>query len=65
MTACKDCVERHPGCHGHCERYLKEKAEHDALSAKRRESLEYEKYRHRLFSRNSMVRNAKNKRKKG
>ena len=23
MTPCKDCTERHPKCHGECERYKK------------------------------------------
>lgn len=31
ITCCIECVppERHPGCHSECERYLKEKEEHD------------------------------------
>ena len=44
MKSCKDCADRHPGCHGHCERYLKEKAEHDELNRKRQLSLEYTAY---------------------
>lgn len=33
MFSCKNCVppDRHPGCHGTCPKYLKEKAEYDAL----------------------------------
>ena len=28
---CKGCDSRFPGCHSQCEKYLKEKAEYDAL----------------------------------
>jgi hypothetical protein len=33
ISSCKDCVppERHPGCHSKCEKYLQQKAAHDAL----------------------------------
>lgn len=32
IRCCNGCVapKRHPGCHGSCPEYLKEKAEHDA-----------------------------------
>ena len=30
FTACKDCINRYPGCHGKCAEYLAEKAIHDA-----------------------------------
>lgn len=26
---CKDCAERYPGCHDHCEKYQEDKALHD------------------------------------
>ena len=29
IFSCKDCGNRYPGCHGHCETYIKEKAEHE------------------------------------
>ena len=31
ITCCKNCgpPQRHPGCHGTCEQYLKEKAEYE------------------------------------
>ena len=32
--SCKGCAERTPGCHGHCEKYLKAKAEWDAMKEK-------------------------------
>ena len=39
IECCKDCPDRHPGCHGHCERYKKERAEYDeTMSAKRHEA---------------------------
>lgn len=33
ISCCKGCVapKRHPGCHGSCSDYIREKAEHDAL----------------------------------
>ena len=38
IFSCKDCQQRHPGCHSKCETYKKEKAEHEAqLEAARRE----------------------------
>ena len=30
VTVCKDCQERHVGCHGTCEKYKTQKAEWDA-----------------------------------
>jgi len=33
---CKDCVDRHIGCHMDCERYGKFRAEIDAINARRR-----------------------------
>ena len=35
IICCKDCVapKRHPGCHGHCEEYVAERAEYDRLKA--------------------------------
>ena len=26
---CRECGDRHPGCHGKCEKYLEAKKEHD------------------------------------
>lgn len=48
MKSCLGCTERHPGCHGHCERYLKEKAKDEELKEKRRLSLEYSAYMCRM-----------------
>lgn len=33
FKACKNCQERYPGCHDHCERYKEERAEYDRLKA--------------------------------
>ena len=30
ITVCKDCPDRVIGCHSNCERYIAEKADHDA-----------------------------------
>lgn len=29
ITCCKDCPNRHPGCHGSCNKYQEQKAEYD------------------------------------
>lgn len=44
---CKDCEERHVGCHGTCERYLEAKSRHDEFvravnQNKKKESVLYE-----------------------
>ena len=31
--SCKDCGNRHPGCHGSCEKYKKEKAAYEERKA--------------------------------
>lgn len=31
ITVCKDCRERHLGCHDNCERYLKERNAYEEL----------------------------------
>lgn len=30
ITCCKDCPDRHPGCHGKCEKYIQQRSEYDA-----------------------------------
>ena len=37
---CKDCKERHPACHSHCEKYLSARKEYD----KRKEMIAAELY---------------------
>lgn len=37
ITCCKDCQERHGGCHATCEKYIAQKAEHEAKKAEYRE----------------------------
>lgn len=39
IKCCKDCEDRHPKCHGSCERYLAEKAKLQA----EREAIQKEK----------------------
>ena len=34
VYSCKDCGDRYPGCHDHCEKYKAEKAAHDERKAK-------------------------------
>ena len=29
IWCCKDCTERYVGCHGKCEKYIKQREEHD------------------------------------
>ena len=38
---CKGCVDRYPGCHAECEKYNREKAEHERL--KKLERIEHER----------------------
>ena len=33
VYSCKDCGNRHPGCHGKCDTYLAEKEKHDNQKA--------------------------------
>lgn len=33
IVSCKDCSDRYPGCHGKCETYKRERAEHDKRKA--------------------------------
>lgn len=40
ITCCKDCTERHPGCHGTCEKYIQQKADLDAAKAEARKKYE-------------------------
>lgn len=40
ITCCKDCADRHPGCHGSCEKYIQQRAELDAVKAERRKQYE-------------------------
>ena len=35
MFTCKGCLDRKMGCHGSCEKYKKERAEHDKRLAQR------------------------------
>lgn len=44
MACCKGCPDRAPHCHGKCERYLKERAELDALNEKIRKDRLVEDY---------------------
>ena len=41
ISVCKGCVapKRYPGCHGSCQEYIKERAEHD----RRKEALDKER----------------------
>ena len=36
IDCCRDCPDRHPCCHGHCEKYIRERAEYDATMAEKR-----------------------------
>ena len=52
IKACKDCKDRHMGCHASCDRYLREKAEMQAAKAAANrervlEDIEIERHRRR------------------
>lgn len=34
IWCCKGCEQRHEACHGHCEKYIQQKAEHERLKAR-------------------------------
>lgn len=38
IHCCRDCSERRMGCHGSCERYLAEKAAHEAERERRKQA---------------------------
>lgn len=37
IKCCKDCGDRYPGCHSHCDRYIGEKAENEAQKEQERQ----------------------------
>lgn len=41
-STCKDCAERHIGCHAECPKYAEEKRRREEARAKRREGTEAE-----------------------
>lgn len=46
IFTCKDCSDRHPGCHDHCEKYQNEKVAYEKRKAdirNEREALNYTK----------------------
>lgn len=60
MTApCKDCQDRHEGCHGECERYKAYAAEREAINAKKREAASADGY---LFAKIKKLNRTKRKR---
>lgn len=36
IDCCQNCPDRHAGCHGHCEKYIQERAEYDETMAQKR-----------------------------
>ena len=40
MMSCKECTERHIGCHKDCERYNKEKYENDSMKRRIRQRMD-------------------------
>lgn len=53
IVCCKDCTNRHLGCHGNCELYLKEKSEHEKERQHIKSVKEVDRYinnrRHRIL----------------
>ena len=41
-SACKDCTERHIGCHAECQKYAEEKRRREEARSKRREGADAE-----------------------
>lgn len=41
ISTCKNCSDRHPACHDHCERYKEQVARNNAIKeARRRDNME-------------------------
>ena len=45
IKCCKDCPDRHVGCHGTCEKYKKERAEMDSLKARMKNDDDFHRYK--------------------
>lgn len=56
---CKDCKDRHAGCHSECERYQAYAAEREAINAKKREAANADGY---LFAKIKKLNKTKKKR---
>lgn len=44
LLCCHDCKSRHIGCHIDCEKYIREKREHDILKSNIRKEKSYDGY---------------------
>lgn len=58
MAVCKNCQERHLGCHSECEKYLNEKMENDA-ERERIRSIKNEEYLQNMDQINGTLRRQK------
>lgn len=45
IKCCKDCPDRHVGCHGTCERYKAERAEMDRLKERMKNDDDFHRYK--------------------
>lgn len=63
ITTCKDCQDRAIGCHSVCERYIKQKAEHD-LDAERIRNLKIQDYEFKKLAGDHRYKRVKRKRRK-
>ena len=51
ITCCKDCTERHLGCHSKCEKYINQKKEAEKIKEKRIQENNYSDASFRRFER--------------
>ena len=49
MFTCKDCPDREVGCHSVCEKYKREKAEHERIKAAQEKERDIIGYKANLF----------------
>lgn len=64
FKSCRSCTERTPGCHGKCEKYIKERADFDKVKENQKEKdLEYRSYRRESMAK-TMAAKAMEKKKK-
>lgn len=50
FTCGRDCVDRKPGCHSHCEKYKRERAAYDKRKAELNKDREARRYTMQLLS---------------
>lgn len=45
IWCCKDCADRHVGCHGKCEKYIQQNEEHQKMLAEIKKANDIQRYK--------------------